>query len=188
MIEEGKRQKGGNNGMPINPPPKNLRPEPKLNVLETLKKNGSMTKEELYSKISHYGEVSHLLIQGKLLYKNGVYSLPVKKSKYNNIKTVVDGYKFDSIKEANYYIGLKAMEKVGLITDLVLQPKFEICPSVRWNGKKLAARKYIADFIYWDRFLLKPVVIDVKGMRTSVYSLKRSLFLTQYPEYEFREV
>ena len=188
-IEEGKRQKGGNNGMPVNPPPKNLRPEPKLNVLETLKKNGSMTKEELYSKISHYGEVSHLLIQGKLLYKNGVYSLPVKKSKYNNIKTVVDGHKFDSLKESRRYSELKMMEKAGLIKNLALQPKFEIIPAVKWNGKTYRKRSYLADFIYKEDGVV--IVEDVKSFITKknpVYTLKRQLFLIKYPEYVFKEV
>jgi len=159
-------------------------------IIAVLKEHGAMTREELFSHLGNreysYQEVNGLLISGKIIYIKGNISLPEKKSKYNNIKTVVDNTKFDSKKEANYYSELKIMENVGLITDLVLQPKFEICPSVKWNGKKLAARRYIADFMYIENG--KKIVVDVKGVRTSVYSLKRSLFLTQYPEYKFKEV
>ena len=111
-------------------------------------------------------------------------------NKYRNQKITIDGHTFDSMKEANRYCELKILVKAGEIVDLILQPSFVICPAVRWNGKKLRARKYIADFKYTEksRIVCKFVVEDVKGMRTAMYILKRSLFLSQYPEFDFREV
>ena len=189
--EEGKRQKGGNNGMPVNPPPKNLRPEPKLNILEHLKKHGSMSRNELDSFLerSDYPEFTYLMTKGKIICKNKLYCLPEKKSKYNNIKTVVDGHKFDSLKESRRYSELKIMEKAGLITNLALQPKFEIIPAVKWNGKTYRKRSYLADFIYKEDNVV--IVEDVKSFITKknpVYTLKRQLFLIKYPKYVFKEV
>ncbi len=108
-------------------------------------------------------------------------------SKYRNKKTLADGITFHSKKEAARYFELKMLAKTGNIENLELQPKFEICPAVKWNGKKLQARKYIADFKYYDPWLKETIVEDVKGYRTDYYKLKRSLFLTIYPQYVFRE-
>lgn len=62
-------------------------------------------------------------------------------SKYNNKKTIVDGITFDSIKESNRYIELKALERIGEIKDLELQPVFKYLSE---DGKRVLF-KYIAD-------------------------------------------
>ncbi len=94
-----------------------------------------------------------------------VYGRKVK-SKYNAIKTVVDGIKFDSKKEAKRYGVLKAMEQAGSIQDLKLQPTFT-----------LSSCKYKADFAYYQdgRF----VVEDVKGVKTPIYRLKKKMMLNE---------
>ncbi len=51
--------------------------------------------------------------------------------KYRNEKAVIDGYTFDSKKEANRYFELKMLQRAGEITALELQPKFEIISSVK---------------------------------------------------------
>ena len=53
--------------------------------------------------------------------------------KYKNVKTTVDGIAFDSQKEARRYADLKLMHRAGAITDLTLQPKFDIVI----NGQKV---------------------------------------------------
>lgn len=108
-------------------------------------------------------------------------------NKYRNIKTVIDGIKFDSKKEAARYQELLLMQKAGAISSLELQPSFELVGSVLWNGKNLRARKYRADFKYFDEFSRKTVVEDVKGVLTDVYKIKKQIFLTLYPEYTFIE-
>ena len=110
-------------------------------------------------------------------------------NKYRNKKTVVGNITFDSKKEASRYFDLSLLEQIEEIHDLELQPKFEIIPAINWNGKKLRARYYIADFMYKDCDTI--FVEDVKSSFTAknpVYTLKRQLFLIRYPEYVFKEV
>ena len=109
-----------------------------------------------------------------------------RKNKYRNKKTVVDNITFHSKKEAAFYSEIKLLERIGAIQNLELQPVFEIIPTVEWNGKKLSAKKYIADFKFIEDGT--EIVVDVKGIRTPAYILKRQLFLIRYPEYVFREV
>lgn len=108
-----------------------------------------------------------------------------RRSKYNNSKTVYDGIKFDSQKEAGRYAELKMLQMSGLIGDLKLQVWFEICPK-RYGNKR--ARYYVADFVYTEGG--KKIIEDVKSPATrkdKVYSLKKALVLANYPEYIFRE-
>ena len=106
-------------------------------------------------------------------------------NKYRNKKTIVNGIKFDSKKEASRYSHLELMQRSGVIEDLELQPRFEIVPQHKWNGKTQRKKSYVADFKYKENGV--EIVEDVKGMKTAVYILKRSLFLTQYPQYKFIE-
>ncbi len=108
-------------------------------------------------------------------------------SKYHSKRTEVDGITFDSKKESARFAELRMLEKTGNITDLVLQPKFLLCDKVKWEGVTLRSRSYKADFQYFDPWLEATIVEDVKGYRTDLYKLKRSLFLNLYPQYIFRE-
>lgn len=85
-------------------------------------------------------------------------------NKFNALKIVVDGQKFDSKKEMHRYEELKLMQRAGVITDLKRQVKFEIVPQCKTvDGRKAQARYYIADFTYKERGML--VVEDVKGYK-----------------------
>ena len=110
-------------------------------------------------------------------------------SKYNSRKTTVDGFTFDSKKEAKRYLELKQMEKDGLIHDLQLQVPFVLIPSfeVVVDGKKRKRRPitYVADFVYYRDD--EKVIEDVKGLRTPVYNIKKKLFEYRYHE-TIREV
>ena len=108
-------------------------------------------------------------------------------NKYRNVKTLIDGIKFDSKKEASRYCELLLLQKRGDICELELQPTFEICRSVRWNGKTLRRRIYRADFMYKNTTSRNVIVEDVKGHKTREYLLKRSLFLDLYGQYTFIE-
>ena len=101
-------------------------------------------------------------------------------SKYNSKKTVVDGQKFDSKKEANRYQELVLLEKAGVIKNLSRQVKFVLIPSQRDENGKVIEREcsYKADFKYEEYG--KTVVEDVKGFRTKEYIIKRKLMLYQY--------
>ena len=113
-----------------------------------------------------------------------------KLNKYRNEKTVIDGYIFQSKKEANRYFELKMMQRAGEISKLELQPKFEIVPDVIWlyASRILRKRYYIADFSYFENCI--KTVEDVKSAITRknpVYTLKRQLFLLKYPGIVFKE-
>lgn len=109
--------------------------------------------------------------------------------KYNAKKTVVDGIKFDSKKEAARYEVLKGLEQSGKIGQLELQPRFELQERFKYRGETVRKIEYIADFSYLDKEKGLWVVEDVKGVKTDVYKLKKKLFLFKYGGlYEFREV
>lgn len=108
-------------------------------------------------------------------------------TKYHNTKVVVDGYMFDSKKEAKYYLYLKEREKAGEITDLTLHPSFELQPRYSKNGKKIREIDYEADFSYRDEND-DLHIIDVKGMKTDVYRLKKKIFEYLYPDLTITEV
>jgi len=88
--------------------------------------------------------------------------------KYNNVKTEIDGFVFDSKKEASRYLELKGMQKIGLIYDLKRQVKYRLDV----NGMKVCG--YIADFVYRKKGG-EEIIEDVKGVRTDVYRLKKKL-------------
>lgn len=110
-------------------------------------------------------------------------------SKYRAKKTVVDGIKFDSKREAERYCELKLLEKAKEIRNLELQPRFLLQDKFKdRNGKTHRKIEYVADFMYIDKDG-KKIVEDVKGMMTDVYKLKKKLFLNLYDkEFDFREI
>lgn len=92
-----------------------------------------------------------------------------RSNKYSAKKTEVDGIMFASKAEAHRYGELKILKSAGEITDLVLQPRFDIDV----NGKRICF--YKADFQYFDVKKQKKIIEDVKGMINPYYRLKRKL-------------
>lgn len=88
-------------------------------------------------------------------------------NKYRNRKTTLFGITFDSQREAQRYLVLRADLEAGSIKDLQLQVPYEI----KINGVKVC--KYVADFVYQKDG--KTITEDSKGMKTQVYILKRKL-------------
>lgn len=88
-------------------------------------------------------------------------------SKYGNRKVELDGFMFDSRREANRYLELKLLERSGQITNLELQPRYDLIV----NGMNCGF--YKADFRYQEGE--NTIVEDAKGMKTAVYSLKKKL-------------
>lgn len=106
-------------------------------------------------------------------------------NKYHNKKTIVDGITFDSMAEARRYMELKLLAKAKEITDLELQPKFELQPKYKNNkGQTIRAITYKADFAYIENN--KKIVEDVKGMETKEFKLKKKLLEYKYPDIDFR--
>lgn len=94
--------------------------------------------------------------------------------KYHNSKTVIDGIRFDSKKEARRYLELKMLERAGVIKDLRRQVPYVIINKSRYGR----AIKYVADFVYYEDDKL--VVEDVKGVLTPLYKLKKRLMAEVY--------
>ena len=99
--------------------------------------------------------------------------------KYHNKKVIIDGIKFDSKKESQYYLKLKMLEKAGKIRDLKLQVAFVLIETFKLNDKTYRKMKYIADFVYYDD-KDKLHVVDTKGFRTKEYELKKKLMAWKY--------
>lgn len=105
-----------------------------------------------------------------------------KASKYRNEKVVdASGRKFDSQREAKRAGELELLQKLGKISDLKYQVRFEVIPK---QGRKRAAH-YIADFTYMEEGRL--IAEDAKGCRTREFILKSKLML-QVHGIEVKEV
>lgn len=103
-------------------------------------------------------------------------------NKYHNKKTEIDGIVFDSRKESSRYLELKVLEKAGAIKDLKLQPRYELIPRYKINGRAVRKCEYVADFEYYDVSKGEVVVEDVKSVatRTDTYKIKKKLFEYKY--------
>lgn len=100
---------------------------------------------------------------------------------YAKPKTI-DNIRFASSSEAHRYVELRRMEKLGIISGLVLQKKF----SFEVAGKHIC--NYICDFVYKAPGIDKLVVEDVKGFETPEFKIKKKLFLALYGDkYHFHQ-
>ena len=120
------------------------------------------------------------------------YRKLAKGSKYRNKKAIADNIEFDSIAEMERYKQLCLMESAGAISDLRLQPRYELQRGFTdSSGVKQRAITYVADFEFRERIsagVWRWIVEDVKGKAVPVYLLKKKLFLFKYPDLTFREI
>ena len=93
----------------------------------------------------------------------------IKKSKYGNKKTNIDGVVFASQREASRYLCLKSLKTSGEIADFKVQVPYRFASGI----------KYILDFevIGADG---KKTHEDVKGVRTPVYKIKKKLMKHEF--------
>ena len=98
----------------------------------------------------------------------------MKTPKYRNIKTVVDGITFDSLKESRRYGELKLLEKSGRISGLEVQPAFRIVVNNCLICTYKADFRYVTDTPHASG---QVVIEDCKGFLTPVYRLKKKLML-----------
>lgn len=90
--------------------------------------------------------------------------------KFNNIPTNADNRRFSSKKEAKFYEELKLKKLAGEVAFFLWQVPIHLISGVR----------YVVDFLvfYVDgncRF------IDVKGMKTAMYKVKKRMVEAEYP-------
>ena len=125
------------------------------------------------------------VVTGYILKGGKLVKAKAKRNKFNNEPVIFDGHEFDSAAEGDRYIYHKLRERAGEITDLKLQPEFELQAGFRdSSGKWQRAIAYRADFGYTENGAR--IVEDVKGHQTEVFKLKMKLFLKKYPEYQFK--
>ena len=101
--------------------------------------------------------------------------------KYGARAITVDGFHFDSMKEAARYQELKLMAAAGTITDLELQPRFPLQvmalyrPGPPWVIEHLGF--YTADFRYTDHTTGEIVIEDTKSdpTKTESYRLRKRI-------------
>lgn len=119
------------------------------------------------------------------------------RSKYGAKSVEIDGMKFASKKEGEYYRIYKGMLERGEISDLRLQVPFLLLPEISEEVEEIKhlktkdkvvrkkkviqkATTYVADFVYKDG-TGKEVVVDVKGSRrmlTKEFILKKKMMLS----------
>lgn len=116
----------------------------------------------------------------------------MRQNKYGNRKTIYNGVKFDSKKEAEYCMLLdqlkmavdpkERVEKYELQPSFLLQEAFE-----DRNGVRHRKIEYRADFhVFYSSG--REEIVDVKGMKTETYKIKKKLLLYKYPNINFKEV
>jgi len=109
-----------------------------------------------------------------------------RRSKYGNIKTMLDGIEFHSKGEARRWAELKLLEAAGEITKLQRQVDFNLDHSITFDeigvGRSVKRKcKYIADFTYEELSEAGThkayVVEDFKGgPLTETFKFKAMLF------------
>jgi hypothetical protein len=113
----------------------------------------------------------------------GIAAIAAPREKYGRKKCTVDGKQFDSTGEALAWQLLSLWGKAGIITDLEVQPEFELEPGFVVDGKKVRAIKYRADFIFTKDG--RRTVVDFKGFPTAAFKIKQKMFRARFPQLVF---
>lgn len=94
-----------------------------------------------------------------------------RRSKFNNAKVSLDGYRFDSQAEGRRYMVLRDRLRKGEITDLAVHPSFAL------SVKGVLVGRYTPDFAYTVVATKERVVEDVKSKATitEAYKLRKKL-------------
>lgn len=109
------------------------------------------------------------------------------KSKFHAYKATIDGIQFDSLNESRYYVFIKQIRdnkqetEHGKLLSFEMQKPYTIVPAYVKNGHRIRKMEYLADFVlhYEDG---TERVIDVKGVETEVFKLKKKFVEYVYPE------
>ena len=106
--------------------------------------------------------------------------------RFGAFKVKVNGIQFDSIMESKFYVYLLDLKSKKEIKSFERQVTFELQPGFTdARGRKVLPIKYIADFVVTDKVGDKSVV-DVKGMETPEFKLKKKMFQYLHRKIEFR--
>ncbi len=106
-----------------------------------------------------------------------------RRAKYGAIPTVVDGIRFASKAEARAYRVLKIAEAHGMVTELRLQPRYELQAKLVTPYERIRAVNYVGDFEFVRDG--RRVCVDTKGIQTQAFAIKWKLVKAKYPEIQF---
>ena len=105
---------------------------------------------------------------------------PRRTNKFSARKTVFDGIRFDSKKEAERWAELRLLERAGEIADLRRQVPLELegrdGPLLTRTGRRM---RLTVDFAYTDLRTGLTVYEDAKGMPTRDYEVRRAVAAAQ---------
>jgi hypothetical protein len=91
-----------------------------------------------------------------------------RRNKYGAQSSWIDGIRFASKAEAKYYMTLKLRERLGEVTGVELQR-----PYVVLGPKGQVVCTYVSDFTFWDVKEQRVRIVDVKGVSTPYFKLKK---------------
>lgn len=99
-------------------------------------------------------------------------------NKFKAIKTIYDGFKYDSKREAEYAKKLDLLKRSFKPSEKVLGYRRQVPYPIIVNGKHICV--YKLDFLvtYADG---REEAVDTKGYRTDTYKLKKKLVESLYP-------
>lgn len=116
----------------------------------------------------------------------------IGQDKVSKMLRTEDGILFDSIKEAGRYRELKLLAKSGLITNLEVKPRITLLPRGANDFSDIyKAIVYEADFRYYDTrgyTVVEDVKGYTKGTAYNLFLVKKSLFMSKYPNIKFLEI
>jgi hypothetical protein len=104
-----------------------------------------------------------------------------RQSKYHAKPCWIDGIRFASQREGKRFLDLRLLERAGEITELELQPRFEL-HTLSPIGEVVTVGKYTADFRYRRVVDQQRVVEDSKSpaSRTEAYQLRKRMVEAEY--------
>jgi hypothetical protein len=98
-----------------------------------------------------------------------------KKNKYNAKKVLLDGMKFDSISEGDFYLELLQQKNCGLIKEIQCQAKEEF-----YIYDKFICNYYVDFKIEHNDGTIE--YIEHKGMATDLWKMKWKMLLAKYSD------
>lgn len=157
---------------------------PSLRVRDT----GAPTSRETSVKKANSEKPRKYRNQKVYLYADGFADIEGKSKKHGKIVAV-----YDSRKEFRRHTELRMLEQAGEIHDLQRQYPLIIQDAFVYQGEKIRAISYKADFCYRKREDKSITVEDVKGVdkttgkhiTTAEFRLKWKLLKSKYPDMNF---
>lgn len=104
------------------------------------------------------------------------------RSKFHAVKAEIDDITFDSLNESRFYLEILKGIQNKTIRSFELQKRYELIPKYRTkDGRTIRKTEYLADFVLTmsDNSVR---VIDIKGVETPVFKIKKKLLEYRYPE------